>query len=913
MTRIRSLLLGAVVLAVAVVFARPIAAQDVRVGPEAAWVEVRDLAPVDHVPTDEVGSTYLLLSELQVNMLDDEPQYYSDLAWYVIGPAGVQSGSTVSIDFDPAYEELTIHAIDVVRDGKRLPRLNEEDIQVLHREEDLESAMYDGRRTAHVVLTDVRPGDVVRKRYTLRGAHPALADHFALYTYESYYEPTRTVSSRLLWPADAPLRFQTHGGAEAPALATRDGVAEYRWGTENPTPYVDEEDVPYWIEPSPSTEFSNASDWSAIVRWWSELFGEAEEPGDALRGEVERIRRRNATRAERARAALEFVQDEVRYVGIELGVGAYKPTAPSVVLDRRFGDCKDKSVLLQALLRELGIEARLALVDSYGGRAAGERLPTPYAFDHMIVRVELDGSSAWVDPTATLERGELLDREPPPYGLALVLDPATTELTPIPASDPARRRVEFEKTIRAREVGAPAEILIESTYHGASADEIRYSLAFESVGDVSRSYHDYMKEDEPSARIATPLRFEDDYEANVLRSFEHYTVPDFWKEEDGEQGAWFRAGELGDCFVPVDAPGERVFPIDLGVPEQVSYLIRVELSDEWSFDDESVRIENPAFRFAYDAEFFERTNTLRLNYDYRVLVDHVEPQDAVEYADEIDDAYDLLHFGVAYSPTGVADEGGYWALWLAALGLVAAVVLLGLGVAYAVVRDRTIATFEEEADALRGRSLWLSMWMRPRATARVALDRGWQPWLLVGAMGLIALRGLSRLDLDRGEDVAYNLGVSLVPVVVGILFGPIALYAAGWMYALSGRLIGGVGTSRDVRTVLGWTWSITVVVGLLWIPRVLVAGFEAFSLDTPIVFASASRSVLIGCIDGIDVALSFWLFFAAIQGIAEAHRFSAWRALGAVLLVVGTIVFVVLVLFAVALLVSIALKVPGAG
>ena len=81
-------------------------------------------------------------------------------------------------------------------------------------------------------------------------------------------------------------------------------------------------------------------------------------------------------------------------MSISIGPGGYRPASPDTVLSRRFGDCKDKALLLTTILRELGIEAQPALVNSRRGRVLTSALPTPYMFDHAIVRARTGGEVA---------------------------------------------------------------------------------------------------------------------------------------------------------------------------------------------------------------------------------------------------------------------------------------------------------------------------------------------------------------------------------------------------------------------------------------------------------------------------------------------------------------------------------------
>jgi len=110
---------------------------------------------------------------------------------------------------------------------------------------------------------------------------------------------------------------------------------------------------------------------------------------------------------------------------MEMGINGHKPHPPAQVLKRRYGDCKDKALLLVSLLRATGIEAAPALANTRERAALDGFLPTAYAFNHAIVRARIDGKERWLDATLTSQRGELSALSTPGYERALVLDPAT--------------------------------------------------------------------------------------------------------------------------------------------------------------------------------------------------------------------------------------------------------------------------------------------------------------------------------------------------------------------------------------------------------------------------------------------------------------------------------------------------------
>ena len=95
--------------------------------------------------------------------------------------------------------------------------------------------------------------------------------------------------------------------------------------------------------------------------------------------------------------AIQWVQDQYRYLALDEELDGQPPTAPEVVARRRYGDGRDLSVLLMVVLKRLGLEARLVLVNSKFRKSLAELLPMPSLFDHLVVEYKARGEVRWVD------------------------------------------------------------------------------------------------------------------------------------------------------------------------------------------------------------------------------------------------------------------------------------------------------------------------------------------------------------------------------------------------------------------------------------------------------------------------------------------------------------------------------------
>lgn len=115
---------------------------------------------------------------------------------------------------------------------------------------------------------------------------------------------------------------------------------------------------------------------------------------------------------ERLERLVRYVQDRVRYVAVQIGVGGYVPTPPAETVGRQWGDCKDKGLLLVDLLDRVGIEALPALVRLDASKAFDAAFPSAHQFNHLIVAIPeaevattpedpISGGYLFVDATQT--------------------------------------------------------------------------------------------------------------------------------------------------------------------------------------------------------------------------------------------------------------------------------------------------------------------------------------------------------------------------------------------------------------------------------------------------------------------------------------------------------------------------------
>ncbi len=137
--------------------------------------------------------------------------------------------------------------------------------------------------------------------------------------------------------------------------------------------------------------------WADVGRWYGTLTREREVVTPEIRQRAMELVTGRPTLLDSIAALYDYVSQRFRYVSLSFGVGRYQPHAAAEVLANEYGDCKDKHVLLAALLSAIGVPSAPVLISS--GEPIDPDVPSPSQFDHVITFVPVRGDSIWLDAT----------------------------------------------------------------------------------------------------------------------------------------------------------------------------------------------------------------------------------------------------------------------------------------------------------------------------------------------------------------------------------------------------------------------------------------------------------------------------------------------------------------------------------
>lgn len=600
----------------------------------ASWVAVHEVDITPASQRDQISQgLYYLLSDTQVRIGNDSREIFYRFAMLVVNESGLAPAAHIEMHFDPLFQALTINSIDVIRDGQRINKLKLSDFMLLHREKELDYQVLNGELSATFTLDDIRVGDVIDYSYTINGHNPVFGGRHSGQFDLQWNVPVKQVYAAIELPHARKIQILEKNGAPKPRIVETNTIRRYEWSATDTIALSKETDTPGWYDPYARVEWSEFPGWNAVADWGHQLYAN-KHGGSAVKAIATKLEAEHKTVEARAIAALRFVQTEIRYLSVAIGKGSYAPSSPDAVLNRRFGDCKDKSLLLIAILEHLGVKATPALVNSWLKRGVHKSLPSPLAFNHVLVQVELPVRTLWMDPTQSLQGGTIGNIIQPDFGVALLLNNKTESLVPmITGSTNSRRSLRSIKATLDLRQGyeSPAEYSVFSTFEGLAADTIRASFLVNSRDDLLKNYRNFYDGYFPGIKAIGDIVYEDDLNANRVITTETYEIPTFWmfSETRKRREGFVYAPEV-EWLLRTPNSAERSLPLAQTYPMEIYQTTHILLSEKFSIVEDAQKVNDTAFEFERRVVRVQ-DNEFLLHDSFITKTDEIAPEAASDY------------------------------------------------------------------------------------------------------------------------------------------------------------------------------------------------------------------------------------------------------------------------------------------
>jgi len=385
------------------------------------WMHALVSAPIP--AHDEKTDAVVLYSEINVSVQsEDKIKKTVRTAYKILRPSGRGYGEIV-VPFNSHEKISNFHGWCIPAQGKDYEVKDKDGMEVsLPKIEGSELVSDVKAKLLKIPASD--PGNIVGYEYE-REIRPFVLQDFWSFQGEI---PVRESHYSLQLPTGWAYRASW---INHPEVKPNEAGGQLQWAVSDQKEIRREEDMPpidgvaglmvVSFFPQGGISTSGFTDWQQMGTWYRNLISGRMDASPEIKQKVAALTAGSGvTPLGKMNRLAQFVQHDIRYVAIELGIGGWQPHAAPEVFSHRYGDCKDKATLLSSMLREIGIDSYHVSINTERGSVTPD-VPAHLAFNHVILAIKLpDGLD---DPTlvATLRD--------PKLGKILFFDP-TDELTP---------------------------------------------------------------------------------------------------------------------------------------------------------------------------------------------------------------------------------------------------------------------------------------------------------------------------------------------------------------------------------------------------------------------------------------------------------------------------------------------------
>ncbi|WP_282182970.1 DUF3857 domain-containing transglutaminase family protein [Aliiroseovarius marinus] len=570
--------------------------QYVSVTPPEDWVVHHEPASGSFGLAKDEDRIYRLIDKQMLASDTEEKFFYRDVTSLMSADAVDDYGSII-IAFNPAYETIALHHVRIIRaTGEVVDVTQQGEMQLYRRESDREQRIYDGSLELAFLVPQLKQGDTLDYAYTAHGRNPALGPHWQYRFSHNYSRPTQRMRDRLLVATGTPAFLKAHGGAPEPTITQLGDFTEYAWAAENVPGQSVEDGIPKGYRAWTSTTTSSVEFWSDIGRFFAPHYDPAQYQNTQVVGIANTIRTAhpNAPKAQ-LRAALAYVQKEVRYTAVQLGVGGFIPRDPARVLRRGFGDCKDMTVLLISILYALDIDATPLLVNTEYGAGLNDDIPRIRAFDHVVVRASVGERNYVLDPTRGEQLGNLDHLQQGLFGKGVIIAPDSVGMITTYVRQPEY----YNDVVDTFDLRTDPDAILftsKATYVGSEADGMLNWANSVGKAEIEKTFFDYFKGIYPSIEITNPLELVIDKTRAKLTVITHYRLPDEWEDdtETGGQVFWASPEDLLSKLPKLE-DDTRTAPFAIAHPIRFRHQLKYLVDPSWGYDNKTDFFNSAAF------------------------------------------------------------------------------------------------------------------------------------------------------------------------------------------------------------------------------------------------------------------------------------------------------------------------------
>lgn len=365
----------------------------------------------------------VLLDEEQITVKDNgEIDTLHRRAFRILRPEARENYGGITVIFDDETKIAYMKAWTITPDGHEM---EVKDKDVFEGGDFSSEIEFNDIRYKNLQFPEPNPGSVIGYEYVQRNRPFVFEDDWR------FQDPLPIRTARLFLHIPTGWEYSAEWFNYAEQKPQDSGANEYMWELHDIPAVEMEPEMPPWeavagwagvkyFPRDPALRARSSGSWKDVGLWYDGLTQSSRVATPEIKQKVADLTAGLSDPLEKIRALTQYMQRNIRYYAIELGIGGYQPHPAGEVFSNQYGDCKDKATLLSAMLHEIGIESYYLIVDTDRGIV---HLDYPsMRFDHMILAIRLPDQVNGVTLYSVVKDPQL--------GRLLIFDP-TNEYVPL--------------------------------------------------------------------------------------------------------------------------------------------------------------------------------------------------------------------------------------------------------------------------------------------------------------------------------------------------------------------------------------------------------------------------------------------------------------------------------------------------
>jgi transglutaminase-like putative cysteine protease len=347
-------------------------------------------AAQDSLPEYPKETEAVVLVDEQMTTVNDkgdiETRYRR--AYKLLRPEAREHHGAVVVDFDREKKLTYLKSWTISLNGAVIETKEKDAVEMSL----TNFAVFSDTKYKVIRFPETNPGSVVGYEYVQKHRPFVFEDHW------SFQEriPVRRAFFTLKLPAG--WEFSEYWANYAEQKPQTTGSNQFQWEVRDISAVAIEPDMPpllavagrmdlKYFPRDPALREKTTGTWIDLGIWYEGLTVSSRNDTPAIKQKVTELTAGAATPLEKMKALAAYVQEQIRYVAIEIGIGGFRPHNATDVFTNQYGDCKDKATLLSTMLGEVGIESYYVLIDTRRGIVVPDFPST--RFNHAILAVRV--------------------------------------------------------------------------------------------------------------------------------------------------------------------------------------------------------------------------------------------------------------------------------------------------------------------------------------------------------------------------------------------------------------------------------------------------------------------------------------------------------------------------------------------